>query len=78
MGRPRPDMHTRVISTRSKVKVKVTELLNVPKVALFYVYLLRHFGGKLKTYHDDNDSMGRSLELVGARFLNFILRKIST
>ena len=40
-------MRTNVTSTRSKVKVKVTELPK--KSALFYVYPLRHFGVELKT-----------------------------
>jgi len=39
--------------TRSKVKVKITGLLKFqksPNIALFYVYLLRHFGVQLKNY----------------------------
>ena len=41
-----------VTLTRYKVKVKVTGLLNfrkLPKIALLYVYLLRHFGVELKS-----------------------------
>jgi len=46
VGRPRPDMPTRLTLTRSKVKVKVTELLNFRILlitAYFQVYLFRHF-----------------------------------
>jgi len=40
--------------SKVKVKVKVTGLLNfrkLPKIALFYVYLLRHFEVQVKTDH---------------------------
>jgi len=40
------------------------------KIALFYVHLLHHFGVELKLMVD-YDSMGPSLQLVRARFLNF-------
>jgi len=50
-GSPICIVHAHMTVTRSKVKVNVTELLasEVPKIALFYVYLQRHFGVKLKT-----------------------------
>jgi len=49
VGRPQPDMHTSVTLTRSNVKVKVTGLLKFREIALFYVYLLRHFGMELRS-----------------------------
>jgi len=63
-------------STRSKVKVKVTELLKFRKLhpsrpissAIFV------WSSKLTVV---GDSMGSGLQLVGARFLNFLLRKLS-
>jgi len=50
VNRSQPDMCTGMISTvtRSKVKIKVTELLKFRKL-FFLVYLLRHFGVDLKT-----------------------------
>jgi len=45
-------LYADVTLTRSNVKIKATGLLNFrkfPKIALFYVYLLRHFGVQLKT-----------------------------
>ena len=50
--RPKRIVHADVILTRSKINVKVTGLLNfqkLPKIALFYVYLLRHLHVELKT-----------------------------
>ena len=45
-----------------------------PKIALFYVYLLRYFGVALTTVlMGDYGSMGASLQLFGARFLNVFL-----
>ena len=76
VGRPRPDMRTSMTSTRSKVMVKVTELLKFRKLhhsrsissAIFV------WSSKLTVV---GDSMGSGLQLVGARFLNFLLRKLS-
>jgi len=51
-GAPAPRQSKHVDITRSKVKVKVTGLLNfrkLTKIALFWVYLLRHFDVELKT-----------------------------
>ena len=65
--------------TPSKVKVKVTDHLQfrqLPITAHFHVYLLRHFRVELKT-DVDIDSMGPGLQLVGARFSNFLPRKLS-
>ena len=65
--------------TQSKVKVKVTEHLNfrqLPTTAHFHVYLLRRFRVKLKLVVG-GDSMGPGLQLVGARFFNFLLGKLS-
>jgi len=57
--------------TQSKVKLKVTGLpkfRKLPKIALFYVYLLRHFGVQLK-------SLGLPREFFATRVLvNFYYR----
>jgi len=45
------------------------------KIAVFYVYLLRHLAVSLKLMVD-YDNVGPSLQLFGARFLNFILSKL--
>ena len=69
-------MRTSVTLTRSKVKVKVTELLNLRKL---------HFSGSIfsATFAWSSkvivagDSIGPDLQLVGARFSNFLLGKLS-
>ena len=74
VDRPRPDMHTSMTSTRSKVKV--TEPVKLRKL---------HFSGSISsaifTWSSklmvDGDSMGPGLQLVGARFWNFLLGKLS-
>ena len=48
----------------------------VLKIALLYVYLLCHFGVHSKLMVD-YDNMEPTLQLVGARFLNFHLSKLS-
>ena len=76
-GSPTRFVHVDMTFTRSKVKVKLTGLLKLwklPKIALFYVYLLRHFGMELKLMVD-RDSTRPNLQLVGARFSNFLLKK---
>jgi len=76
MGRLRPDMHTNVTSTRSKVKVKVTELLKFQKLYFsrsIYSTILA-WSSKLMVVHD---RMGPSLQLIGARFFNFLPRNLS-
>jgi len=65
--------------TRSKVKVKVTDHLNfrqLPINAHFQVCLLRHFRVELKLMVD-SDTTARVLQLVGGRFSNFLLGKVS-
>ena len=44
-------VHVDTTLTRSKVKVMgLLKFRKLPKIALSWVYLLRHFGMKLKTY----------------------------
>ena len=70
VGRPHLDMCTSLTSTRSKVKIKVTELLKFWKL---------HFSRSISSTSLVRSSklMGPSLQLVGARFLNFLLSKLS-
>jgi len=72
VGRPRPDMRTSVTSTRSKVKVKVTEL---PKLRKFH--FSRYISSAALAWSSklmvDSDSMGPGLQLVGARFSTFFV-----
>ena len=52
IGSPTYTAYVDMTLTRSKVKVKVTGLLNfqqLPINAHFYVYLFCHFGAELKT-----------------------------
>jgi len=67
-------MHTSMTSTRSKIKV--TELLKFRKLhfssCIFSAILA--WSSKLMV---DYDNMGPSLQLVGARFLNFLLSQLS-
>jgi len=51
-GSPTGIVHADMTLTQSKVKVKVTGLLKfrkLPKIALSYVCLLRHFNMELKS-----------------------------
>jgi len=76
VGRPRPDMHTSVTSTRSEVKVKVIELPKLPKL-----HFSRSISSAVLAWSSkltvDGDSMGPDLQLVGARCSNFHLGKLS-
>ena len=76
VGRPRPHMRTSVTSTRSKVKVKVTELPKLRKV-----HFSRSISSDISAWSSKlmvgRHSMGPGLQLVGARFLNFHLGKLS-
>jgi len=76
VGRPQPGMHTSMTSTRSKVKVKVTELPNLRKVhfSTSISSVILAWSSKLMV---GGDSMGPGLQLVRARFLNFLLGKLS-
>jgi len=70
VGRPRPDMRTSVTSTRSKVKVKVkVKVTELPKLRKLHFLAWSSLVG--------GDSMGPGLQPVGARFLNFLLEKLS-
>ena len=78
VGRPRPHMRTNVISTRSKVKVKVkvTELPNLRKVHFSRPVCSAVFACSSKLMIGC-ESMEPGLQLVGARFSNFLRRKLS-
>ena len=71
-GSPTCTVYVDVTLTRSKVKVK--DHLNFRQLLInahFQVYLLRHFRVELI------DSMGPGLQLVRARFSNFLVGKVS-
>jgi len=74
VGRPRPHMRTSVTSTRSKVKV--TELPKLQKV-----HFSRSTSSAILAWSSKlmigGHSMGPGLQLVGARFMNFHLGKLS-
>jgi len=74
VSRPRPDMCTSVTSTRSKVKV--TELLSCRKL-----HFSRSVSSAILSWSSKltvgNDSTGPDLQLFGARFSNFLVRKLS-
>jgi len=74
--RPRSDMRTSMTTTRTKVKIKVTELLKFRKLhfSRSISCAVLSCSSKLMV---DYDSMGPSLQLVGYRFLNFLLSKLS-
>jgi len=76
VGRPRPDMHTRMTSTCSKVKVKVTELVKLRKLHFSRSISSAIFAWSSKLLVG-SDTMGLGLQLVGVRFLNFLLGKLS-
>jgi len=67
-------MRTNVTLTRSKVNMKVTELLKIGKLHFSICSAILAWSSKLMV---DYDSMGPSLQLVGAPFLNFKLRGLS-
>jgi len=64
-------MYNSVISTRSKVKIKITELLNFRKLHFSMSISSTILAWSLKLIMD-YDNMGPSLQLVGARFLNVL------
>ena len=76
VGRPRPHMRTSVTSTRSKVKVKVTELPKLRKVHFSTSICSAVLAWSSKPIVDDH-SMGPGLQLIGALFWNFHLGKLS-
>ena len=76
VGRPRPHMRTSVTSARSKVKVKVTELPKLRKVH-FYRSISSTISAWSSKLMVGGHSMGPGLQLVGARFFNFHLGKLS-
>jgi len=71
VGRSRSDMRTSMTSTRSKVKVKVTGLLKFRKLH-FSTSMSSAISAWSSKLMIDYDSMGPSLQLVGARFSNFL------
>ena len=74
VGRPRPHMRTSVTSTRSKVKV--AELPKLQKVHFSRSIFSAIFAWSSKLMVG-GDSMGPDLQLIIARFLNFLVRKLS-
>jgi len=76
VGRPRPHMCTSVTSTRSKVRVKVTELPKLQKLHFSKSISSTILASSSKRMVG-GDSMGPGLQLVRARFLNFLLGKLS-
>ena len=76
VDRPRSHMRTSVTSTRSKVKVKVTELPKLRKVHFSRSISSAVFAWSSKVTIGD-DSTGPGLQLVGAWFLNFLPGKLS-
>ena len=76
VGRPRPDMRTSMTLTWSNVKVKVTELPKLRKLhhSTSVSSAVLAWSSKLMVC---GDSMGSGLQIFGARFLNFLLGKLS-
>jgi len=74
--RPRPCVSISVTSIRSKVKVKVTELPKLRKVHFSRSISSAGFAWSSKLMVGGH-SMGPGLQLVRARFLNFLLGKLS-
>jgi len=75
VGRPRPDVRASMTSTRSKVKVKVMELVKLRKLRFSRsISVIFAWSSKLMV---GGDRMGPGLQLVGARFSNFLLGKLS-
>jgi len=74
VGRPRPDMRISMTSTRFKVTIKVTGLLNFPKLhfSKSISFAILTWRSKLVASYD---KMEPTLQLIGARFLNFIISK---
>ena len=74
VGRPRPDMRTSLTSTRSKVKGRVTEL---PKLRKVHFSRSISSAGFLWTLNWLLVVIIWDLDFVRARFLNFLLGKLS-
>jgi len=76
VGRPRPHVRTSVTSTRSKVKVKVTEFPKLRKV-----HFSRSISPAVLAWSSklmvDGHSMGHGLQPIAARFFKFLLRKLT-
>ena len=76
VGRPRPDMRISVTSIRSKIKVKVTELPKLRKL-----HFSRSISSAVLAWNSKlmvgGDSIGLDLQLLAARFSNFVLGKVS-
>ena len=73
VGRPRPDVRASMTSTRSKVKVKVMELVKLRKL-----HFSRSISSAIFVWSSNlmvgSDSVGPSLQL---RMSNFLLGKLS-
>jgi len=76
VGRHWPHIRTSVTSTRSKVKVKVTELSKLRKVHFSRSISSAVFAWSSKLMVGGH-SMGPGLQLVIARFLNFLPGELS-
>jgi len=74
MGRPRPDMHTSVTSTWSKVKVMGLLKFRKLRFSRSISSAILAWSSKLMV---GNDIVGSGLQLFGAQFLNFLQRKLS-
>jgi len=62
-------------STQSKVKVKVTELVKLRKLHFCRFISSAVFAWSSKLIAD-SDSMGPDVQLIGARYSNFLLGKL--
>jgi len=76
VGSPRPDMRTSVTSARSKVEVNVSELVKLRKLHCSRSISSAIFAWSSKLMVG-GDSMGLDLQLLAARFSNFVLGKVS-
>ena len=74
VGTSRPHMRTSVTSTRSNVKVTVLPKLQKVHFSRSISSAVLAWSSKLMV---GGHSMGPGLQLVGARFLNFLLGKLS-
>jgi len=69
-------MRTSMTSIRSKVKVKVIELVKLRKMH-FCMSISSAIFAWISQLMFDSDSVGPGLQQVGARFSNFLLGKLS-
>jgi len=80
-GCPTRTVYADLTLTRSKVKVKVTEHSNVQKLLITALHISRSISCATFAWSSKlmvaGDSMGPGLQLVGARFSNFLVGKLS-